>query len=73
MGMPPKRLKPDTALYTGTAQQLRAKIWYEGRSERIDRHRNEWPDLWELIDRLVELTNRDFPSPMASQGQRLFD
>lgn len=75
-------------LYQEAANALRAETWYLGDADRERRHRDDWPQLWEAIDRLVALVDEDLPrvrprttplfslkelrSPAAGTGDHLF-
>jgi hypothetical protein len=57
--------------YQEAANALRAETWYLGDLNREQRQRDDWPELWETIDRLVALVDEDLPR-LGPRTQPLF-
>jgi hypothetical protein len=47
--------------YQALTKRLRGKVWADNESERQQRHRAEWPELWQAIDEIIALVDEDYP------------
>lgn len=70
------RMTPDDnrdrlAHYQQVGDGIRGELWYSGDRRVEARHRDEWPEIWTHIDRLVALVERDLPR-LAPRTEPLF-
>jgi hypothetical protein len=60
----------------GVAKRIRGTLWRDakpgGDPERQARHRAEWPELWDALDRLVEIIDDMYP-PFGRTSRGLFE
>lgn len=66
-----ERERLQLASYMGLTKRLRGQLRLDRDPDRQQRHRAEWPGLWEAIDEIIEHVDRDFP-PYGSKDRGLF-
>jgi hypothetical protein len=47
--------------YQSACHRIRAEVWHMTSTQRMDRNRQEWPELWEAVDEMVALLDEDHP------------
>jgi hypothetical protein len=46
---------------TDAARAVRAEVWHQHGTHRLDRARADWPELHRLLDEMIDVLNIDDP------------